>query len=572
MTSATANAEEIEKSALPAPEQYLLTKHDKFSLERDVGKYITFFEKTLGGARDVAPPEKHVLHYLGFTDSKVPRVHTILTLPLVLPDGSVSAENGFNRELKATFRIDKNLLRWIPKKEDCTPEAARRAFRFLTEEWLVDVATNRRGKAVLVAYALSIIERCLISDRPVFTVTAGQRGGGKTTVLMMIALAVLGVKPSAAAWSSDPTERKKALFAYLLEGLPTLIWDNIPRGHTISCPSIERSCTAEGYSDRILGITGIGQADAYTIQTFTGNCIRAAGDLASRSLTVMITTDRPDPENREFAHPDPFGWSWDHRGKILHAFYTILMTPHEKTGGTRFKEWQGLVGSAVESAANEPGMLSTDRISFKEIFLEGEQEGDDEAVARGNILQALYRLFIPGESYPNAVANIPRVENEFTTIHVLKRLSESAFNAKNSCQPEEEDILNLRYFCTFPGAKDPTVKSVPRALKGIAGATTAVGGGIMTLQCRQDTHKKIPYFWMEFQPDLNPDGSKTNEAERVELGIAHLELEQHDQHVKDKKMYDEKPFGRAAPCQGRGTPYADLAQMSMGGSPFQPKQ
>jgi len=226
------------------------------------------------------------------------------------------------------------------------------------------------------------------SGHPI-SVTAGQRGGGKTTVLMMIALAVLGVKPSAAAWSSDPTERKKALFAYLLEGLPTLIWDNIPRGHTISCPSIERSCTAEGYSDRILGITGIGQADAYTVQTFTGNCIRAAGDLASRNLTVMITTDRPDPENREFVHSDPFGWTRDHRGKILHAFYTILMTPNEKSGGTRFKEWQGLVGSAVESAANEPGMLSEERISFKEIFLEGEQEGDDEAVARGNILQAL---------------------------------------------------------------------------------------------------------------------------------------------------------------------------------------
>jgi hypothetical protein len=133
--------------------------------------------------------------------------------------------------------VGQALLRYIPKREGCTPEAVRAAYRFLTGEWLIDVMTDRKGKAALIAYALSVIERCLIPERPVYTVTAGQRGGGKTTVLMMIALAVLGVKPAAAAWSSDPTERKKALFSYLREGLPTLIWGNIPRGAAISCPS-----------------------------------------------------------------------------------------------------------------------------------------------------------------------------------------------------------------------------------------------------------------------------------------------------------------------------------------------
>jgi hypothetical protein len=308
LSSAGANAEEDENSRLPAPEQFLLSKHDQFSLEIEVGKYITFVQRTLDGSRDVT--EKFTLHYLKLRGSAAPRVHAVLTLSIVLPDRTLLAENGIDRERKVAFRIDRTLLRWIPKREDCTPKAIRAAYRFLTEEWLIDVLTDRKGKATLIAYALSIIERCLIPNRPVFTVTAGQRGGGKTTVLMMIILAVLGIKPAAAAWSSDPTERKKALFAYLLEGLPALVWDNIPRGAVISCPSIERSCTAEGYSDRILGITGISQADAYTIQAFTGNCIRCASDLASRNLTVTITTDRPDPENRTFVHSDPLAWHW----------------------------------------------------------------------------------------------------------------------------------------------------------------------------------------------------------------------------------------------------------------------
>jgi hypothetical protein len=118
----------------------------------------------------------------------------------------------------------------------------------------------------------------------------------------------------------------------------------------------------------------------YTIQTFTGNCVRCKGDLASRNLTVLITTERPDPENREFKHPDPLGWTWDHRGKILYALFMILMTPHDQSGGTRFKEWQQLVGSAVESAANGPDVPEEQRISFKAIFLEGEREGNDDAI------------------------------------------------------------------------------------------------------------------------------------------------------------------------------------------------
>jgi hypothetical protein len=191
----------------------------------------------------------------------------------------------------------------------------------------------------------------------------------------------------------------------------------------------------------------------------------------------------------------------------------ILLAPHKSDEGTRFKVWQRLVGSPVEFAANTPETPPEQRISFQEIFLEGEREGDDEALARGEILQALHSLFPPP---PEAGANMLRAENEFSTVNVLARLSASANEAKDGGGPEEEAIVNLRYFCTTRDAKAPTVKSVPKALKSIVGATTAVAGGILTLRSRWDTHKKIPFFWVEFQPELNPDGAKTVEAEAVE--------------------------------------------------------
>ena len=54
--------------------------------------------------------------------------------------------------------------------------------------------------------------------------------------------------------------------------------------------------------------------------------------------------------------------------------FTILLAPHEQREGTRFKVWQRLVGSPVEFAANTPDTLPEQRISFQEIFLEGERD------------------------------------------------------------------------------------------------------------------------------------------------------------------------------------------------------
>jgi hypothetical protein len=132
---------------------------------------------------------------LKYHRSKLPRVHAVLTMPLVLPDGTLLATNGLDRKRRAVFRIEDELLAFIPKAQECTGAAVEGAFDFLADEWLCDVATDLEGKCVLIALALTVIERVLLPGRPNFFVTAGMRGGGKTTVLKMIALAVTGIKP-----------------------------------------------------------------------------------------------------------------------------------------------------------------------------------------------------------------------------------------------------------------------------------------------------------------------------------------------------------------------------------------
>ena len=366
---------------LPAPAMPLLTPHDDYSLAHLIERHVAFYiEDENGEERNVALNPAFVRHYMKFRESKLPIVTSIATAPLVLPDGMLLKEDGLDRRRGILFWLQPELVALIPKAEECTPAAAAEAMRFLTDEWLCDVAADYPGKCILIAIVASILERALLPERPAFFVTAGQRGGGKTTTLQMLFIAATGYRVPAAAWSPNEEERRKALFSYLAEGVPAVVWDNIPRGTTISCPSIEKSLTAALYSDRVLGKTETRTVPATTICCFTGNNIAPRGDLASRSLQVRLSVDRPDPENREFKHPDPIAWTVAHRGNILRAIYTILLSNprlREKEAApaeTRFKAWWHLIGSAVEHAAGKH--KKCEKVSFKDKFRVG--EADDE--------------------------------------------------------------------------------------------------------------------------------------------------------------------------------------------------
>jgi hypothetical protein len=348
--------------------------------------------------------------------------------------------------------------------------------QFLCDEWLTDVATDFPGKATAIALALTLIERSLLDQRPCFRVTAGRRGTGKTTLIIMLILAITGLRPAAAAWSSDENERRKALLSYFMAGLPYILWDNIPRGTQISCPHIERSCTTALYADRKLGFSETIITAASTIHIFTGNNIGPKGDLASRDLHIRLDADRVDPENRPFQHPDPVGWTEDRRGDILRALYTILLgNPHLKAARdtaskTRFKMWWRLIGSAVENAAERIGR----KLDFKELFTR-QEEDDEESASLGDVLAILVKKWPKG----------------FTPLNLVKMVNE----------PHEYDHENAQTVRDFLLAGEDRLiseKSVGRLLRPYL--DTAVPSGLV-LRKYQHTHTRAVTYQVKCLAD-----------------------------------------------------------------------
>ena len=385
-------------TALPAPAQWVIHKMSEPEVAEMIERHIDFVDDE---GRSVHLPSKFVRHYMNRDDGALPTLVAISTLPIVLADGHMLAPDGLDRDRGIAFIVEPELRKLLPDSKACTKQAVGEAMRFLTDEWLADVAADYTGKCTLIATALTIIERSLLDQRPAFFVTAGRRGSGKTTTLTMLVEAVTGIAPAAFAWSSNEEERRKALMSYLLSGIAYILWDNIPRGTQISCPHIEKSCTAAYYADRKLGVSEMVLTAAASIHLFTGNNIAPKGDLASRSLQVRLDVDRIDPENRDFKHPDPIGWTRANRAEILRALYVILLgnptldQPREAAMKTRFKMWWRIIGSAVEHAAQCAAAINPDIdhmpeqvLDFGTLFLD--QEADDEDAT--SLAEMLYAL------------------------------------------------------------------------------------------------------------------------------------------------------------------------------------
>jgi len=251
---------------LPA-KRWVIHEMNEMEVAEMIERHIDFVDKD---GNSVHLPMPFVRHYVKRDDGVLPELRSGSMLPIVLADGNVLRKNGLDRLRGIWFEIPEELLTVLPQREGCTRGIVKTAMEFLTNDWLVDVATTYTGKCVLIALALTIIERSLLAERPVFVVTSGKRGGGKTTALRMVLQAATGFPACAAAWSTNEEERRKALMSYLLRGEAYILWDNIARGTQIACPNIERSCTSPYYTDRKLGVSEVPDAPATSIHAFTG--------------------------------------------------------------------------------------------------------------------------------------------------------------------------------------------------------------------------------------------------------------------------------------------------------------
>jgi hypothetical protein len=210
---------------------------------------------------------------------------------------------------------------------------------------------------------------------------------------------------------------------------------------------------------------------------------------------VRLDVDRVDPENRDFRHPDPIGWTQSNRAEILAALYTILLgnptldLPRSASMKTRFKLWYRTVGAAVEHAAQCAVSLDPDvdhlpeqpAIDFGTLFLD--QEGDDEeATSLGEMLAVL------GETMKSRDITAGRKPEPFTAAEVAAAL--------NSADASTLIVKGFLY-PGHPSSTSVTPKSVGRLLRKHAGQPVKHGARTLVLRAYMDKHAEVLKFQVE---------------------------------------------------------------------------
>jgi hypothetical protein len=382
-------SEKVDKAYwLPAPSVISIVDVDTVSLLTDLERYVTYLQ--LDKSKKAVParlPVEFANAYASWAGSKLPRVEAVLTLPIV-NGGALITANGLDRRLQAIFRVEPRLMEKFPTRPVPVNEA-KVSYEWLRNNLLKDVSFKdpARDAAKALAIPLTIIQRGLLDKRPQFLCTGDVPGVGKTTLLNMLIGVATGHEAAAMAWSEDPEERKKAVFALALAGVPSVVFDNIERGATVNCPHLNRMSTSVEISDRVLGVSRTEVVQAKTVVIYNGNAVGVKGDAAGRTLIIVLESADRRPSGRAFTRERPESWALAARAEILPHLYNVLMVERQEApvAKTRFKAWWRLVGQPLEIVSG---------VDFaKEV--EDDPDLDEVTAAKTRIVERLWKVFPP---------------------------------------------------------------------------------------------------------------------------------------------------------------------------------
>ena len=305
---------------------------------------------------------------------KFPPLAGIAEWPMVSGGRMLYRARGYDPGIGLYFDIDAR----VQVDESLTAEAG---WRWLCEEFLVDFPfEDETHRAGALAMMLAMMQRALMETCPAFAVVAPQPGTGKTTLIEVSALAILGTPAIPHAFSSDEEEIRKALHSLMISKAPVVMFDNVGRGRAVSSDHLAKMITSEIAADRTLGSSETRTEVNSLLMTFTGNNITFVRDLSTRVVTVRMNARSVNPIGRSFRHPGIRAWARANRNAVLSALVAIAKLADGETvpgAASRFTDYDWLiVGPVLKVTGEDVRMLNVNENVDSE-----EDEGTRDALA-----------------------------------------------------------------------------------------------------------------------------------------------------------------------------------------------
>jgi hypothetical protein len=322
------------------------------------------------------------------TWTDVAELNGLVNHPTLLPDGSILAEPGYDRDTGLFLSMPDILRLSVPDRP--TQQQAKQAYYSLCD--LVQdfpFKDEAHEAAYISAFVTPLTRFAYDAPAPFFLVDGNMPGVGKGLLLDVIFLTMTGRKAAVASYTNDREELRKAITSTAVAGDEMVQLDNLsgPVGSDV----FDRALTATWWEDRILGGNNKYNGPLLVTWFATGNNPILIKDTPRRTLPIRLETTLERPEERQdFACSDLRTYVSDHRGELLSAGLTILRAyvvagrPDMKLKAWgSFEEWSKLVRAAIKYAAG------VDPIGARE---EIRETSDPVMIALGSLLHGMAAL------------------------------------------------------------------------------------------------------------------------------------------------------------------------------------
>jgi putative DNA primase/helicase len=208
----------------------------------------------------------------------------ITSVPILRPDMSVWTQPGYDPVTRVYYQPTTAIppIPAAPTRDDAVAAIARLREPFNQFPYAADVS-----EAVFLSHILTSVLRASFDTSPIYCYTSPIAATGKTLLSEMAQRVATGMEPAQSPFSEDE-ELRKVLFASLLAGDASIIFDNLSNGVKVRAPELCRFVTSATYSDRVLGASKKRQIPNRCTVVLTGNNITPVSDLARRSLCCRL--------------------------------------------------------------------------------------------------------------------------------------------------------------------------------------------------------------------------------------------------------------------------------------------
>jgi hypothetical protein len=286
-----------------------------------------------------------------------------------------------------------------PTKADATVAAA--SLLEVVKDFPFESESHR---SAWLGYLLPLVARPFIKGNvPMFAVSANVPGSGKGKLANVANIIALGRDvPVTPAPRSDSEEGRKAIFAILMAGTQSIVFDNL--NGVFRCDTLDAVLTAGELSDRVLGRTQNITVRCDTVFAVTGNGLQLSTDLGRRSMYCTLSCDGDPSARTDFDHPDLEAYVTANQVALRDAALTIvrawIVAGQLATGETigSFGDWSRVVLGAL-AFAGQPSPTAARETS--------RADADGEAQALTAFMRMLAREFPGGATAAQLVNRFP---------------------------------------------------------------------------------------------------------------------------------------------------------------------